>query len=60
MEDVDKKLEHRTRTSPDAKPFCQRVSEALSDRYVLYESRAATFDGERVIVAQAPALGRAR
>jgi hypothetical protein len=51
MEDVDKKLEHRTRTGPDVMPSCQRVSEALSDGYVLYGSPTATFDGERVIVA---------
>lgn len=58
MEEVEKKLEYRILTGPDDTLFCQRVSEALLDGYVLYGSPAATFDGERVIVAQALVLGR--
>jgi hypothetical protein len=59
MKEDDKKLEYRILTGPDDTLFCQRISEALSDGYVLYGSPAATFDGERVIVAQALVLGRA-
>lgn len=44
---------YRLLTGPDDANFCHRVSEALALGYVLYGSPAATFDGERVIVAQA-------
>ncbi|MGN6192852.1 MAG: DUF1737 domain-containing protein [Rhodanobacteraceae bacterium] len=44
---------YRLLTGPDDANFCRRVSEALALGYVLYGSPAATFDGERVIVAQA-------
>lgn len=44
---------YRLLTGPDDASFCHRVSEALSLGYRLYGSPAATFDGERVIVAQA-------
>lgn len=44
---------YRLLTGPDDASFCRRVSEALALGYVLHGSPAATFDGERVIVAQA-------
>lgn len=44
---------YRLLTGPDDAAFCHRVSEALSSGYILYGSPAATFNGERVIVAQA-------
>lgn len=44
---------YRILTGPDDDAFCRRVSEALALGYVLYGSPAATFDGKRVIVAQA-------
>lgn len=44
---------YRLLTGPDDDTFCRRVSDALSLGYVLYGSPAATFDGARVIVAQA-------
>jgi hypothetical protein len=44
---------YRLLTGPDDESFCRQVSEALSLGYVLYGSPAATFDGKRVIVAQA-------
>lgn len=44
---------YRLLTGPDDASFCRRVSDALALGYVLYGSPAATFDGERVIVAQA-------
>ena len=36
--------------------FCERVSKALDDGYVLHGSPAITFNGERCIVAQAIVL----
>lgn len=44
---------YRLLTGPDDAAFCRRVSEALALGYLLYGSPSATFDGERVIVAQA-------
>ena len=44
---------YRLLTGPDDASFCHRVSEALALGYALYGSPAATFNGERVIVAQA-------
>ena len=44
---------YRVLTGPDDAAFCRRVSEALAMGYRLHEGPAVTFDGERVIVAQA-------
>jgi hypothetical protein len=44
---------YRLLTGPDDDAFCRRVSEALELGYQLYGSPAVTFNGERVIVAQA-------
>jgi hypothetical protein len=44
---------YRILTGPDDAGFCHRVSEALALGYRLYGSPAATFNGERVVVAQA-------
>jgi hypothetical protein len=44
---------YRLLTGPDDASFCQRVSEALAMGYSLYGSPAVTFNGERVIAAQA-------
>lgn len=44
---------YRLLTGPVDAGFCRRVSEALALGYRLYGSPAATFNGERVIVAQA-------
>lgn len=49
-------LPYRLLTGPDDRSFCERVSAALAEGYQLYGSPAATFDGERVIVAQAVVL----
>jgi hypothetical protein len=40
-------------TGPDDAAFCYRVGEAIALGYRLYEGPAVTFNGERVIVAQA-------
>ena len=44
---------YRLLTGPDDAKFCHRVSEALDLGYRLHGSPAATYDGDRVIVAQA-------
>ena len=44
---------YRVLTGPDDVAFCHRVSEALAMGYRLHEGPSATFDGDRVIVAQA-------
>ena len=44
---------YRVLTGPDDEKFCRRVSEMLALGYRLHEGPAATFDGERVILAQA-------
>ena len=46
-------LRYRVLTGPDDRAFCERVSAALDQGYVLHGSPAVTFDGNRVIVAQA-------
>ena len=53
---------YRLLTGPDDATFCRRVSEALALGYLLYGSPSATFNGEKVIVAQAviwPSIQRA-
>lgn len=47
------KLRYRLLTGPDDKSFCERISKALDDGYELYGSPAVTYNGERVIAAQA-------
>ncbi|MFH8452772.1 DUF1737 domain-containing protein [Streptomyces fungicidicus] len=49
--------EYRVLTGPDDAAFCRRVSEALAAGYRLHAGPAVTFDGERVIVAQAVVWG---
>jgi hypothetical protein len=44
---------YRVLTGPDDVSFCRRVSEAIALGYELHEGPAVTYDGERVIVAQA-------
>jgi hypothetical protein len=44
---------YRLLTGQDDAEFCRRVSEAIALGYQLYGSPAATFNGERVVVAQA-------
>jgi len=44
---------YRVLTGPDDAAFCHRVSEAIALGYCLHEGPAVTFNGERVIVAQA-------
>ncbi|MEV7796212.1 DUF1737 domain-containing protein [Streptomyces sp. NPDC087512] len=44
---------YRVLTGPDDASFCRRVSDALALGYELHAGPAVTFDGERVVVAQA-------
>jgi hypothetical protein len=53
MADVSDLPRYRVLTGPDDAAFCWRVSEALDLGYELHGSPSLTFDGERVIVAQA-------
>ena len=53
MIDADQPLPYRLLTGPDDAEFCKRVSEALEQGYELHGSPAVTFDGQRVIAAQA-------
>src|SRR5690349_20866987 len=46
-------LRYRIITGPDDAEFCARVSGLLDEGYELYGSPAVTFDGARVITAQA-------
>jgi len=44
---------YRVLTGPDDAAFCRRVSDAIALGYRLHSGPAVTFNGERVIVAQA-------
>jgi hypothetical protein len=57
--DTPARLRYRVLTGPDDRAFCERVSAALDDGYRLHGGPAVTFDGARVIVAQAVVLDRA-
>jgi hypothetical protein len=50
------RLPYRLLTGDTTRAFCERVSAALEDGYVLYGGPAMSFDGERVVTAQAVVL----
>lgn len=52
----DERLPYRLLTGTDDRAFCEKVSAAIADGYVLYGSPALTFDGEKVVTAQAVVL----
>lgn len=52
----EEKLSYRLISGPDNREFCERISTALAEGYVLHGSPAATFNGTSVIVAQAVIL----
>jgi hypothetical protein len=56
LDDVSPRKRYRLLTGPDDAAFCDRVSQALSEGYRLHGSPAVTFDGTRVIAAQAVVL----
>lgn len=53
---AEERLAYRLFTGPDDRAFCERVSAALAEGYVLHGSPSATFNGSTVIVAQAVVL----
>ncbi|GAA4621542.1 DUF1737 domain-containing protein [Actinoallomurus vinaceus] len=53
MADAEKLPRYRVLTGPDDASFCWRVSEMLDLGYELHGSPSVTFNGDRVIVAQA-------
>ncbi|WP_066289200.1 DUF1737 domain-containing protein [Arthrobacter sp. B6] len=52
----EEKLSYRLITGPDDRTFCERISTALAEGYVLHGSPAVTFNGSNAIVAQALVL----
>ena len=56
----EERLTYRLLTGPDDRSFCEKVTAALEDGYVLFGSPALTFDGDRVVAAQAVVLPDAR
>jgi hypothetical protein len=52
----EEKLSYRLITGPDDRAFCERISAALTEGYVLHGSPAAAYNGINVIVAQALVL----
>ena len=52
----EEKLAYRLITGPDDRSFCERISAALAEGYVLHGSPAVTFNGLTAIVAQAVIL----
>ncbi|AJT42021.1 DUF1737 domain-containing protein [Psychromicrobium lacuslunae] len=53
---ADAPLTYRLLTGPDDHAFCQRVSDAIAEGYVLYGSPSVTSNGGQVIAAQAVVL----
>ena len=52
-------LAYRLITGPDDRSFCERISAALAEGYVLHGGPALTFNGSSVICAQAVILPQA-
>lgn len=53
---MDQPLRYRLLTGIDDRAFCEKVSAALADGYVLHGSPALTHDGTQVVTAQAVVL----
>ncbi|PWJ48300.1 protein of unknown function [Quadrisphaera granulorum] len=49
-------LRYRLLTGTDDRAFCEKVSAALAQGYVLHGSPAITFDGTKPVTAQAVVL----
>ena len=56
MSEQGERLRYRLLTGPDDRTFCERVSQALAEGYRLHGGPSVTFDGQRVVVAQAVVL----
>jgi hypothetical protein len=50
------RLRYRLLTGTDDRAFCEKVSAALEDGYRLHGDPSVTFDGRRVVTAQAVVL----
>ena len=50
------RLRYRLLTGTDDRSFCEKVSAALDEGYRLHGDPALTFDGTRVVTAQAVVL----
>jgi hypothetical protein len=50
------RLRYRLLTGTDDRAFCEKVSAALEDGYRLHGGPSVTFDGQRVVTAQAVVL----
>ncbi len=57
MTDLPERLPYRLITGPDDRSFCEKVSAALGDGYVLYGAPALAVDAGQVVCAQAVVLG---
>ena len=55
---ADDRLPYRLLSGPDDRSFCEKVSAALADGYVLYGSPAVTTVDGAVVAAQAVVLPR--
>lgn len=55
-EQAAERLPYRLLTGTDDRAFCEKISAALDDGYVLYGGPAVTWDGQRVVAAQAVVL----
>ncbi len=56
MSAEDVPLAYRLLTGPDDRSFCERVSTALAEGYILHGGPALAFDGGRIVAAQAVVL----
>ena len=49
----ERMIQYRLLTGPDDAEFCARITRHLNEGWELYGSPALTFNGEKVIAAQA-------
>ena len=56
MSDIKNKKNYRFITGTDDDKFCQRISDALDDGYVLYGEPKLSHNGTKTICAQAVVL----
>ena len=56
MSDDKNRLAYRFLTGRDDKAFCERISAALADGYVLYGPPTLAFNGEHMVAGQAVVL----
>ncbi len=59
MSSQETPLAYRLLTGPDDSSFCERISAALAEGYILHGGPAVTFNGTSVVCAQAVILPHA-